>query len=58
MDKMIGPDYEKGLIDTHLQNGGYIEDHGVIDYGGLFVSPSTTPENISMTMENMRPITI
>ena len=59
MDKMIGPDYEKGLenLDTHLQKqmAVYsIEDHGVIDYGGgfyLYVTSSTTPENISMTME-------
>ena len=58
MDKMIGPDYEKGLenLDTHLQKqmAVYsIEDHGIIDYGGgfyLYITSSTTPENISMTM--------
>ncbi len=59
MDKMIGPDYEKGLenLDTHLQKQmavNSIEDHGIIDYGGgfyLYITSSTTPENISMTME-------
>ena len=59
MDKMIGPDYEKGLenLDAHLQKQMAIysiEDKGIIDYGGgfyLYITSSTTPENISLTME-------
>lgn len=59
MDKMIGPDYEKGLenLDAYLQKQMAIysiEDNGIIDYGGgfyLYITSSTTPENISLTME-------
>ena len=59
MEKMVAPDYEKGLanLEAHVQEqmAVYsIENKGVTEYGGgfyLYITSSTTPENISMTME-------